>query len=75
MSALNHPKGVHLGSGQDSVNASQVDPHSTQSSMSLWSLLCEAVHTGHVLIEGGRSKLSPQGGAHGIVQNAQSSFH
>uniref|UniRef100_A0A667ZQH7 TSPO associated protein 1 n=1 Tax=Myripristis murdjan TaxID=586833 RepID=A0A667ZQH7_9TELE len=45
VSALIHPKGVLSGSGQDSVQASQVHPHQTLSSMSLWTLLCALVHS------------------------------
>ena len=45
VSALIHPKGVLLGWGQDSVQASQVHPHQTLSSTSLWTLLCALVHS------------------------------
>ena len=45
VSALIHPKGVLSGWGQDSVQASQVHPHQTLSSMSLWTLLCALVHS------------------------------
>ena len=44
-SALIHPKVVLLGRGQDSVQASQVPPHQTRSSMSLWTLLCALVRS------------------------------
>ena len=43
VSTLIHPKGVLLGWGLDSVQASQVRPHQTLSSMSLWTLLCALV--------------------------------
>ena len=39
----NSPKGVLSGWGQDSVQAIQVIPHQTRSSMSLWTLLCALV--------------------------------
>ena len=39
VSALNHPKGVLTGWGRNYVQASQVHPHQTLSSMSLWTLL------------------------------------
>ena len=45
VSALIHPKGVLLGWGQDSVQASKVHPHQTLSSMSLWTLLCALLHS------------------------------
>ena len=45
VSALIHPKGVLLGRGQDSVQASQVLSQQTRSSMSLWTLLCALVHS------------------------------
>ena len=44
VSALIHPKGVLSGCGQDSVQASQVLPHKTCSSMSLWTLLCMCIY-------------------------------
>ena len=43
VSALIHPKGVLLGSGEDSVQASQVSPPQTHSLMSLWTLFCALV--------------------------------
>jgi len=52
VSALIHPKGVLSGLGQDSVQVSQVLPHQTRSSMSLWTLLCALGHS-HVGIERG----------------------
>ena len=45
VSAQIHPKGVLSGWGQDSVQASQVLPHQTGSSMSLWTLLCALVRS------------------------------
>lgn len=44
-------KGVLSGWGQDSVQASQVLPHQTRSSMSLWPWLCAL---GHVVVGTGR---------------------
>jgi len=55
VSALIHPKGVLSGLGQDSVQASQVLPHQTGSSMSLWTLLC-ALERSHV----GKGRGHPQ---------------
>lgn len=40
---LIHPKGVPLSLGQDSVQANQVLPYPTLSSMFLWTLLFEAL--------------------------------
>ena len=45
VSALIHLKGVLSGWGQDSVQSSQVHPHQALSSMSLWTLFCELVHS------------------------------
>ncbi len=45
VSALIHPKGVLSGWGQDSVQASQLLPHQTRSSMSLWTLICALVRS------------------------------
>ena len=45
--ALIHPKGVLPGWGQDSLQASQVLPPQTHSSMSLWTFLC-AMACSHV---------------------------
>ena len=45
VSALIHPKGVLSGWGQVSVQASQVLPHQTRSSISLWTLLCAPVRS------------------------------
>ena len=45
MQSLIHPKGVLSGWSQDSVQASQVLPHQTCSSMSLWTLLCALVRS------------------------------
>ena len=55
VSALIHPKGVLSGWGQDSVQASQVLPHQTGSSMSLWTSLCALVRS-HV----GTGRVHPQ---------------
>ncbi|XP_061746382.1 solute carrier family 22 member 13-like [Nerophis ophidion] len=45
VSVLINPKCVLSGSCQDSVQASQVHPPQTLSSMSLWTLLCALVHS------------------------------
>ena len=83
-STLIHLKGVLLGWGQDSVQASQVHPHQTLSWMSLWmTLLCALVHS-HVGTERGYPQTVPTDlGAwnHVTVQHLlvcwsiQSSFH
>ena len=44
VAALIHLKGVLSGWGRDSAQASEVHPHQTLSSMSLWTLLCALVH-------------------------------
>jgi len=45
VSAQIHPKGVLSGGGQDSAQASQVLPHQTCSSMSVWTVLCVLVRS------------------------------
>lgn len=44
VSTVIHPKGVLSGSGQDSVQASQVLPHQTHPPTLLWTLLCTRGH-------------------------------
>ena len=58
VSALLQPKVVLSGWGQDSVQASQVHPHHTLSSMSSWTLLCALVHS-HVGTRRGHPKTVP----------------
>ena len=71
VSALIHPKGVLSGWGQDSVQASQVHPHQTLSSMSLWTLLCALVHS-HVGTGRGHPKTVPSSWKTALCHNSPS---
>ena len=71
VSALIHPKGLLSDWSQDSVQASQVHPHQTLSSMSLWTLLCALVHS-HVGTGRGHPKTVPSSWKTALCHNSPS---